>query len=698
MTPLRRLAGAVAVATAVGLVGPLPAPPVSATAAPPLADQAEPTVDIRGLEQTAWVTRVDTWALRLAVTGAPAGSTVTAELHSRVADRSAYDASFYGVFEDDPESSLPASLPDVDLDEAERLPDGSRSVSLAVSLRQDPPATTRPGWQFFSSGLRPGVYPVDVRVLDPDGVEQQRLIVHLTRVPSDEEEGVGDTPVLVAPVISLGAAPTIEPDGDADPDPALARQIDDLTDGLAMGGPLPFTLVPRPESIEALARDEEAADSLEALQRVARARQVVDGPYVEVPVGAWVEQGLTEELTRQRDRGNGILTEQLGHADSSTWDGRSDFTPAAAAALWPVGVRRTILAPGALGPEPVTGPVTIPAGPGRTLQAVVVDANLAAALTRQRDPVLNVSGLAAELALLATATDGAQGVVVAPTADWLADPSNIALLSGVLRDPAAPVEAATVAELLETVPSVGLRDLAATISPDLDDHPERLGLARARLSSYASLVGSATTELGALDQRLLISGSTALTPRERSAYVEKVLVVTEERFQAVRSPEPRQTVTLTSSDGDVPLTLVNDLDVPATVTVDLSTNERVEIRQFSRTQILEPGTNQLSIPVHTRAPGDSTIEITVRTTDGAVDIDEIRYTVRSTAVPGIGIVLTAGAVLFLLVWWARHWLRDRRARGGGGGGGGGDGPDPVEPPPESPHGAVVPTDPELVST
>ncbi|HMJ74900.1 MAG TPA: hypothetical protein VK507_02955, partial [Iamia sp.] len=124
MIGLRRLAGAVAVATVVGVIGPLPAPPASPTAGPPLADQADPKVDIRALEQTSWVTREGDWVLRLAVTGAPAGSTVTADLHSRVADRSAYYDSFYGIFEDDPESALPATLPEVDLDDdAERLPD-----------------------------------------------------------------------------------------------------------------------------------------------------------------------------------------------------------------------------------------------------------------------------------------------------------------------------------------------------------------------------------------------------------------------------------------------------------------------------------------------------------------------------------------------------------------------------------------------
>jgi hypothetical protein len=37
-------------------------------------------------------------------------------------------------------------------------------------------------------------------------------------------------------------------------------------------------------------------------------------------------------------------------------------------------------------------------------------------------------------------------------------------------------------------------------------------------------------------------------------------------------------------------------------------------------------------------------------------------TVRSTAVSGIGYVLTIGAAGFLVAWWFRHWRRTRRER------------------------------------
>ena len=48
--------------------------------------------------------------------------------------------------------------------------------------------------------------------------------------------------------------------------------------------------------------------------------------------------------------------------------------------------------------------------------------------------------------------------------------------------------------------------------------------------------------------------------------------------------------------------------------------------------------------------------------DSSIELDQTTFDIRSTAVTGVGFVLSTGAGLFLAVWWARHWRSSRRSR------------------------------------
>lgn len=698
MRPGRSSGGAARVVGAltalVVLAGVVTGPAAPAAAALPAvvtpgdpATQTPETVTFHGVEQTPWVGREDTWQLVVDLAGVPAGATLEATIRDEVETREAYLESLFGIVGD-----RVVTIPSVDLDD-EPATGGRRRVTLAVSLRRDPPLTRQPGWAVVERGLLPGVYPIDLRVVTDDGAEQGREVVHLTRVPTGEEVGADAPPITIAPVVRLGADPDLSQVADTDPEgfaatgvdiADLADDIDGLVTGLARSS-LPLTLVPEPESIEALGRSDDGAEAVAALRTASTSRQVVDGPWVDVPVGAWVTAGMSEELTRQRDRGHSVLSSSLGRVDSSTWDATDGITAEAADALWPVGVRTLVLGPGAVEPttEVPDGPIAVEPTPGRRLDAVVADAGLSAALTRRDDAIFDAAGLAAELALLTADRTGPSGAVIVPPSGWASDPEAVAAVDTVLTDPLSRATPATLAAFLDTVPNRGTRTLAvppAGPADQLGDHPARLATARAQLSSYTSLVGVADAEVAALDRRLLLSGSRALSLEQRDALVDEVVATTNARFAAVGAPE-RQTVTLTSSTGDLPLTVVNDLDVPVTVAIELRSEGRVDFRgSQSMTVLLEPGRNRVPVPVRARAPGDSTIDIVIRSNDGVVALDEVRYTVRSSAVSGIGVVLSVGAIAFLLIWWARHWTRSRRERGeggdgDGGGGGGGRGPD-----------------------
>ena len=235
-------------------------------------------------------------------------------------------------------------------------------------------------------------------------------------------------------------------------------------------------------------------------------------------------------------------------------------------------------------------------------------------------------------------------------------------LATVLGDDLAPLRSVDVATLVRDVASLGGRPLRPATPIDLGDHPTQLVEARSRPSSLSSLTGPGDDEVSILDQRLLLSDERSLTPAERQAYVASVTRVVDRRLAGVEAP-PRQTITLTSSDGDLPLTLRNQLDAPVNVLIELDADSRLELRGATVVRTtLQPGSNTIDIPVHARVPGQSWVDISIRTPDGAVLLDEVRYSVRSTAISGLGLVLSVGAALFLLLWWARHGAESWRAR------------------------------------
>ncbi|HYI62202.1 MAG TPA: DUF6049 family protein [Acidimicrobiales bacterium] len=648
--PGRRAAGAVLAVLVLAAVA--LARPAAAAAQDPAASE----VRLTGIEASSWVPRTGTWTLDLRVQGAPADGQVRAVIRDGLADREALDRALFGVVEGDRK----ATIPPVDLATQPTAEGGGRRVSLAVTLESE--AADIPGWKFLPDGLRPGVYPVEVEVRDGDGGRVGGTVAFLTRVPSGREQGADRSPLLVAPVLSFGAEPTVGADGTARLPPEVVDEGEVIVDGLSFSADLPATLAPRPETIEALARDGAGTELLADLRRASRDRQVLDAPYVDVPLSAWVEAGLGEELTRQRVRGNAVLTDRLGPVDSSTFLSRSGLTPPAVAELWNVGVRTVVFGPGALDTSVPEVPFTVSAGEGRSVVAVPADTHLTTLLTFRGDPVLDRSGLAAQLALLAAREERPAGVTLVAPPGWPGRGEELAGLADLLLDPAAPVQPTTITDLVARVAVGPERALPGVMLEDLGDQPEALRRARARLASYASMTGARNGTVLALDQRLLLSGAATSTAAERRRYVERVLATVDRGLTGIEAP-PRQTITLTASDGTVPLHFRSGFDEPVQVLVEIDASSHIELPDGARQLVtLEPGTTRVPVAVHARAPGDAAFDITVRTPDGVEVLDEVRYTVRSTAISGIGLFLSVGAVVFLVLWWARHWRRSRRAR------------------------------------
>lgn len=126
---------------------------------------------------------------------------------------------------------------------------------------------------------------------------------------------------------------------------------------------------------------------------------------------------------------------------------------------------------------------------------------------------------------------------------------------------------------------------------------------------------------------------------------------------------------LTSREATIPLTLVNNVDAEMRVSLLLQSEKLDFVGPDGSTTgaaamplTLAPGNNPVVVPVEARTSGEFPLLISVRSPDGALSLATARLTVRSTFLSGMGVALSAGAGLFLAVWWASHWRSARRDR------------------------------------
>ncbi len=95
------------------------------------------------------------------------------------------------------------------------------------------------------------------------------------------------------------------------------------------------------------------------------------------------------------------------------------------------------------------------------------------------------------------------------------------------------------------------------------------------------------------------------------------------------------------------------------------TGPRLEFPSFPNGLVsltLSGDATRVEIAVRARSSGDAALDVAIQTPDRRVTIDRTRITVRSTAFSGVGVVLSGGAIVFLLLWWGKHTVDARRGR------------------------------------
>lgn len=619
--------------------------------------QTRPAARLGLASQTAWVRGSSAFVMRLDVDAvrAPQRLDLEVTVHRAARSRSQFVRTIDGEL-------LGASV------HSDRVPFGTLRFDPggAISLRIDLPE------------LRTGVYPVSVALVDNETDDVvASLVTHLVKVPAEDVE----VPLAVAWVQPYGADPALQPSGNVSlPDSAL-DQLRAVASQL--GGDVPMTVAPTPETIAALATLDDGR-TVAALAALLTRHQVVSSPFVDLDLSALVAADRVEDVARQRTEGDRALDEVLGiTGDNRSWATNGVVTADAIDALDELGVRRVILDDDTLEPlsSSATGGLTLTrpfrvAGSGATeLDAFVVDAGLVAHFDR-RDPVLAAHLLLADLAVLHQDLPGlARGVVVRPPLEW--EPSDVFLSTVLLNLSTSPLlRPVTLSELFDGVDPLlddedepVVRELADAEPQSLGFNPGAVERARDAMAAFESLlVLRSSANLDLLDRLLLVAQSSDLSPPVRRDYIAGVTASIADATSKVRVLGDR-TYRLTAREGTIPLTLVNDNDYDVRVEVELAsdkltfTDSGTEGRPERRQLVLRANsTTTEAVPVKARTSGTFSMRVTLRSPDGRLQLGASRFTITSTVASGIGVLLSVGAAAFLLLWWARHWRTVRRSR------------------------------------
>jgi hypothetical protein len=125
-----------------------------------------------------------------------------------------------------------------------------------------------------------------------------------------------------------------------------------------------------------------------------------------------------------------------------------------------------------------------------------------------------------------------------------------------------------------------------------------------------------------------------------------------------------RTITLTSRTGEIPITIVSTYRYAIHALTELRDSALDFLGTCSRPvlTILATKSTASECPVRARTSGDSRLAVMVVAPVGGLTLVSGSLKIQSTAVSGVAIALSIGALLVLGAWWLRSVLRHRRQK------------------------------------
>jgi hypothetical protein len=235
------------------------------------------------------------------------------------------------------------------------------------------------------------------------------------------------------------------------------------------------------------------------------------------------------------------------------------------------------------------------------------------------------------------------------------DHASLASLLDVLGEP-GPLRPVP---LGDAVPALAAGELEAQGQPlqDLGPIADSLVEVRARLATYESFYVDGADSPARYRALIRQSLGVGTDPSEQASAIDEIDREVLAALDVVSLPQ-NQSVTLAARSVPIPLTITNAATGTREVLLQFR-SDKLMVAEDGHVIRIGPGTSSIDIQVDARSLGVSPLEVRVLTPDGERMLASTRFQVRSTAVPGLGLLLSAIGLVLLGMWW---WVSIRRRR------------------------------------
>jgi hypothetical protein len=528
----------------------------------------------------------------------------------------------------------------------------------------------------------PGLYPVTFELR----TQEDDVLASLLSFVDRRDDAVPVVPMSVALVASVNSPPAAQVNGSIAVDERARADLTQLVAALQHNPEAPTTVSLPPELLERLSTSTSPEDQqlVQDLATALTGRQVLSRPYVTMDPSSSARSGLSPDYTRLLSQGEDALRDLLPGVtpDRSLFLAPAVIDDAGLQLLRNLGTLNVVLPPAPIDADATTD-TRLQADPTHTVELSVSDGSVVRASILERsviqrivatpDPVLAAHYVAVELLTLRAqqADQPSRGVAVR-----LPDgvPINAVLL-GTLEDllgqisELKPVELGTL--FATTAASKTFDGTGRLVIPPpggtATDRTEIAGsIAQRRLA-----VGQVTSMLqddDALEPELSSLLDLALAEDLTTEQRDRFLTAVDDDLGAVTSsivPMDRRQFTITSRRTTIPISVRTTWPEPLKVKVRL-TSPKLRFPEGDQVITVTDDSPPFRVPVEAKSNGTFRVTATFLTPEGdALLAPPMTITVRSTALSGLGILVTIAAALALVAWWLQHLRSKRRRRSAG---------------------------------